>query len=165
MSVVSVIALALLTSCSVKGSLETKHSLEDDCKDTVIKVMQYIKDEKTDEIIALFSPDTNRQCLENEFDEMYRYLKGKVISYGDIIHTGYSTMSNHYGDITQYTSSPEIRDVKTESGQVLYFELVYTIIDDKNPESIGLNQITIYSQTEFHSIEERQLTIDGIADY
>lgn len=74
--------------------------------------------------------------------EMFSYIDGSFLSY-NIRNLGYCAETAEYGDIKLYISSPDVENIKTEGGQNLAMSVTYTIIDDENPENIGINQILI----------------------
>ncbi len=157
------VSVSLLTSCSITKELNIKS----ETKKEIETMMELIQNEDTDELIKHFSPDVtdiHNDFLVKEIEQLYFYLDGKILSYDEPTDTGYSQEAVDYGHIKLYRSNPDVENVETQDGRLLTFSFSYTVIDEKNSEHVGINQILIFTQNDNGSLDELQLDIDGLSD-
>lgn len=174
----AVIGMLMFTSCAVSPLDLIKNTVTQidntvfpeklETKKKIAAIMELIVNEDTDALLEQFS-DEKKQAyseeLKTEIDEMYAFLDGKIVSYDEPTHCGYTEEATSYGTVTYYSSSPEVYNVETEGGQLLVFRFSHTLIDDKNPETIGLYSICIYPQKDGEcDWGNRKICIDGKPD-
>lgn len=157
------VSVSLLTSCSITKEL----NIRSENKKEIETMMELIQSEDTDELVKHFSTDVTDSHIDflvEEIEQLYVYLDGKISSYDEPSDTGYSQEAVDYGHIKLYISDPDVENVETKDGRLLTFSFTYTVIDDENPENIGINQILVFTQNENGGLGEVQLNINGLSD-
>ncbi len=150
------VSVLLISACTFPPEYVSKS----DTRRKIENIMELIKNEDKNLLIDSFSPELKKNCrtkLEMEIDNMYSLLGGKIVSYDKPENCGYEVETVNSGDITLYISSPDVKNVITDSGKYFRFSVTYTVIDDENPENIGVRQILIFGGEE----DKCLLNIDG----
>lgn len=150
------LSISLISSCTFPPEYVSKS----DTREKIEMIMKLIKCEDKNALIDCFSPkikELRRFELENEIDDMYSILGGKIISHDKPENCGYEVETVNSGDISLHISSPDVENVITDSGNRFRFSITYIVIDDENPENIGIRQILIFDEEENKCL----LNIDG----
>lgn len=140
-------------------------------KEKIEAIMELIINEDKDALFEEFSEEKRSKYkseLKAEIEEMYKFLKGKIVSYGEPLECDYRTIKTLPGGIvTEYTAHPTVYYVETENGEQLVFRFWYTLVDEKNPENVGINSLSVHMQIKEEEYDgsywwgERKIRIDG----
>ncbi len=109
------------------------------------QIFEYIKNEDTDSLCALFSPEVKKSHdLEKEWQEFFERMDGKAESYKSISYPNEGVGKDKDGEVYKMHISVNYNDVKTANGTV-YKEFGYyrVRVNKSDPEAEGLSTFTM----------------------
>ena len=153
--IVSFIVLLSLTSCekllenreitTIEDELE--YNLEDTLNGRCAKMLKALSENDKDTVKSMFSKKVKkRKELDSEIDKAMEFFEGKVLEYHYDVSGG-DEMDVDNGKTTFFSLSIQIKSIKTDANKTYSIYGLYYVINDKDPDSIGLRYISIYDDT------------------
>ena len=154
--IISFISLLSLTSCekllenreitTIEDELE--YNLEDTLKGRCAKMLKALSENDKETIKSMFSKKVKkRKELDKEIDKAMEFFEGKVLEYYYDVSGG-DEMDVDNGKTTFFSLSIQIKLIKTDANKTYFIYGLYYVINDKDPDSIGLRYISIYDYTD-----------------
>ena len=153
--------LLLLSSCKFPPEYVSKAKIAE----KIEEIMAVIQSGEKEQLLGYFSEKVRNEhydTLLSQIDMMYTNIGGGITSYGKPQHCGYTYEFVEYGDIKLYESVPIVKDVQTKAGGVVEVVFCYTVIDDKEPENVGIRKIDICWQQQDGTYGKADIEIDGV---
>ena len=152
--IVSFITLISMTSCvefskphATTIDEELEYNLDDNLKRRCAKMLKALSENDKDTVKSMFSKKVKkRKELDSEIDKAMEFFEGKVLEYNSSVSGG-DEVSVDNGKITFFTLSIQIKSIKTDANKTYSIYGLYYVINDKDPDSIGLRYINIYDTT------------------
>ncbi len=149
-SIVLIMVLCMITGCLCGCGSKSSADMErwhpkKLAKQEAADIFEYIKNEDTKSLVALFSDDVkNTHNLDREWKEFFEKIDGKVVSYDSISFPGEGMGVDKDGNIYDSHLSINYNNVKTDTGAVYkQFGYYQTRIDTKKPNRQGINLFTV----------------------
>ena len=152
--IVSFITLISMTSCvefskphatTIDEDLE--YNLDDNLKRRCAKLLKALSEKDKDAVKSMFSKKVKkRKELDSEIDKAMEFFEGKVLEYNSSVSGG-DEINVDNGKITFFTLSIQIKSIKTDANKTYSIYGLYYVVNDKDPDSIGLRYISIYDET------------------
>ena len=153
--IISFISLLSLTSCekllenreitTIEDELE--YNSEDTLKGRCAKMLKALSENDKETIKSMFSKKVKkRKELDKEIDKATEFFEGKVLEYYYDVSGG-DEMDVDNGKTTFFSLSIQIKSIKTDANKTYSIYGLYYVVNDKDPDSIGLRYISIYDDT------------------
>lgn len=84
--------------------------------------------------------------MDKEIDKATEFFEGKVLEYYYDVSGG-DEMDVDNGKTTFFSLSIQIKSIKTDANKTYSIYGLYYVVNDKDPDSIGLRYISIYDET------------------
>ena len=126
------------------------------CKEILDEVIRCLDEDDADTLKSLFSEYIDSKCdLERQIDKAMEAYDGESVSYAEYgCERGSRNVHNGYYSLKY--ASVAYRDVIMDSGAEYYIHVVICLVDDENPENLGVTRIEIsdanYISTEIAEI-------------
>ena len=152
--IVSFITLISMTSCvefskphATTIDEELEYNLDDNLKSRCAKMLKALSENDKDTVKSMFSKKVKkRKELDKEIDKAMEFFEGKVLEYDSYVSGG-DEVSVDNGKITFFTLSIQIESIKTDANKTYSIFGLYYVVNDKDPDSIGLRYISVYDDT------------------
>jgi len=123
---------------------ELEYNMDDNLKRRCAKMLKALSENDKETIKSMFSKKVKkRKELDKEIDKAMEFFEGKVLEYDSYVSGG-DEVSVDNGKITFFTLSIQIESVKTDKNKTYVIVGLYYVVNDKDPDSIGLRYISIY---------------------
>ena len=109
------------------------------------KIAKAIVESDTKALKSLFSPYVleTQPDLERDIMGLFLAFEGEIVSY-EKKNAEKMAASASYGQYTFKTTEFGYRTVETSTGKVYSILVYYTVVNDENPDEVGLTKIFIY---------------------
>ncbi len=108
-------------------------------------IISYLDNRDRESIKALFAPQTaNDYDLDSQIDKIFEIYDGKSISY-EITTSGEKGKHIKDGKYLYLRFDCHIKNVQTDNDKNFSISIVRCLVDDDNPDNIGLNKIHLCS--------------------
>ena len=152
--IVSFITLISMTSCvefskphATTIDEELEYNMDDNLKRRCAKMLKALSENDKETIKSMFSKKVKkRKEFDKEIDKAMEFFEGKVLEYDSYVSGG-DEVSVDNGKITFFTLSIQIESIKTDANKTYSIFGLYYVVNDKDPDSIGLRYISIYDDT------------------
>jgi hypothetical protein len=152
--IISFITLLSITSCETYPASytttidkELEYNLDDNLKRRCAKLLKALSENDKETVKSMFSKKVKkRKEIDKEIDKAMEFFEGKVLEYDSYVSGG-DEVSVDNGKITFFTLSIQIESIKTDANKNYSIFGLYYVVNDKEPDSIGLRYISIYDDT------------------
>ena len=152
--IISFITLLSITSCETYPASytttidkELEYNLDDNLKSRCAKMLKALSENDKETIKSMFSKKVKkRKELDKEIDKAMVFFEGKVLEYYSGVSGG-DELEVDNGKTTYFSLSIQIKSIKTDANKTYSIYGLYYVINDKDPDSIGLRYINIYDTT------------------
>ena len=152
--IVSFITLISMTSCvefskphATTIDEELEYNLDDNLKSRCAKMLKALSENDKDTVKSMFSKKVKkRKELDKEIDKAMEFFEGKVLEYYSGVSGG-DELEVDNGKTTYFSLSIQIKSIKTDANKTYSIYGLYYVVNDDDPDSIGLRYISIYDDT------------------
>ena len=149
--IISFITLLSITSCETYPASytttidkELEYNMDDNLKRRCAKMLKALSENDKETIKSMFSKKVKkRKELDKEIDKAMEFFEGKVLEYYSDVSGGDEVAVDN-GKITFFTLNIQIKSIKTDKNKTYVIVGLYYVVNDKDPDSIGLRYISIY---------------------
>ena len=152
--IISFITLLSLVSCEAYPAYYTttiedqlEYNSEDNLKRRCAKMLKALSENDKDTVKSMFSKKVKkRKELDKEIDKAMEFFEGKVLEYYSGVSGG-DELEVDNGKTTYFALNIQIESIKTDAGKTYLIVGFYYVVNDYDPDSIGLRYISIYDYT------------------
>ena len=152
--IISFITLLSLVSCKAYPAYYTttiedqlKYNSDDNLKRRCAKMLKALSENDKETIKSMFSKKVKkRKELDKEIDKAMEFFEGKVLEYYSGVSGG-DELEVDNGKTTYFSLSIQIKSIKTDANKTYSIYGLYYVVNDDDPDSIGLRYISIYDDT------------------
>ena len=152
--IISFITLLSLVSCEAYPAYYTttiedqlEYNSEDNLKSRCAKMLKALSENDKETIKSMFSKKVKkRKELDKEIDKAMEFFEGKVLEYYSGVSGG-DELEVDNGKTTYFSLSIQIKSIKTDANKTYSIYGLYYVVNDDDPDSIGLRYISIYDDT------------------
>ena len=110
-------------------------------------MLKALSENDKETIKSMFSKKVKkRKELDKEIDKAMEFFEGKVLEYYSGVSGG-DELEVDNGKTTYFSLSIQIESIKTDAGKTYLIVGFYYVVNDYDPDSIGLRYISIYDYT------------------
>jgi len=126
---------------------ELEYNSEDTLKGRCAKMLKALSENDKETIKSMFSKKVKkRKELDKEIDKAMEFFEGKVLEYYSGVSGG-DELEVDNGKTTYFSLSIQIKSIKTDANKTYSIYGLYYVVNDDDPDSIGLRYISIYDDT------------------
>lgn len=134
------------------GSIKSYHYELDQTEKILSELIKYFDEKDKESIKALFDPQTAHDCdLDFQIDKVFEIYDGKSISFE--IDSG-SELSKHVidGKYVERYFCGSLENIRIDNDKSFDIWIARCVVDDDNPDNIGLNRITLKRSSDWVKI-------------
>ena len=143
--IVSIIMITIIMLCSSGCWLNSDYSFRRKEQKFADQIFKCLQDEDADSLEDLFSESvSDNNDIEDEFDVFFDSIDGRIESYDHVNITVCEKYVDHF-QVTRAVMHVVFYDIVTDSGTEYDYIVYYRVlIDDSNPDEIGLYSIRLF---------------------
>jgi hypothetical protein len=110
-------------------------------------MLKALSENDKETVKSMFSKKVKkRKELDKEIDKAMEFFEGKVLEYYSGVSGG-DELEVDNGKTTYFSLSIQIKSIKTDANKTYSIYGLYYVVNDDDPDSIGLRYISIYDDT------------------
>ena len=108
----------------------------------VMEIIRCLEEKDAKSLKTLFSVEvSNAVDIDKQIQEAMEFYDGKTIKNGEFNHCSLWQSDSESGRYVYKCTHSEMFDIITESGKVYSLDIINVVVDDKNPDKLGLRSI------------------------
>ena len=122
------------------------------CKEILDEVIRCLDEDDVETLYSLFSEDDKSEhTLERQIKKAMEAYDGKSVSC-DEFSCGQGSIKVYYGYYSLKTVSVKYRKIETDLDEEYYIHVVICLVNDENPECIGVRRIYIKDKNNIETV-------------
>ena len=113
-------------------------------EETLKEILKCFDNKDADSLIDMFSEAVKSQYdLESQIEKAFEIYSGESVSYEGFWDSGYSSLDTNYGICVQKSVRTRMNGIKTTNNEIFDISIIKCILDDSNPDNLGLKSICL----------------------